>query len=154
MDSLEAAVRRSVRIPLTSQILIDGDRILSILEKLRTSLPEEIRQARYLTQENHRILREAHEKAESIIATANEQAQQKLQESAIVSAAKEVAEEIHARAKIAAKDTREGVESYARDVLTGLEAELERLAAIVKNGRIKLDKAGQSPNEIFAEIAS
>lgn len=150
---MESAIRRSPRIPLTSQIFIDADRLLSILEKLRASLPEELRQARYLTQENHRILREAHEKAESIVAEATLQAQQKVQESEIHRIAKEEAQEIHLRAKSAAREMREGVESYAKDVLTGLEVELERLANIIRNGKEKLEKSGQAPEELFKEIA-
>lgn len=164
LDQLESVIRKCARIPLTSQIFIDADRLLSILEKFRTSLPEELRQAHYLTQENHRILREAHEKGEAIVAEAAREAQAKVQESEITRMAQEHAEELIAHARVEAKEVRdnadayakemrEGLEAYARDVLGGLETELERLASIVHNNKGKLERTGQPPVALFKQIA-
>lgn len=175
LDQLESILRRSIRIPLTSFVTIDADRVLAILEKIRASFPEEIKQARYLTQENHRILKEAHVKAEALISDANQKAEAIIQEanfeaeailvraraeaeervstSEILRMANEQAEEITLRAEMSARETREGVDHYSRDVLSGLESELERLTSIVKNGKLKFEKpSAMEPDRFYTEI--
>lgn len=148
LDQVEVAIRNALHIPLTGLAVIDGDRVLSILEKVRNTLPEELKQARYLTQENQRIIREAQEKADAILAEAEEEAARRVAESEILKVAREQAEELTRRAKRTAKEMREEAEAYARDVLAGLESELDRLAAIVRNGKSKLER---TPEEAAAE---
>lgn len=145
LDQLEAILRRSLRIPLTGIILIDGERLLSILERVRISLPEELRQARYLTQENHRILREAQTKAEAIVATASEEAARRVEQSDIMKIAREQAEELNRRANQQAVEMREGVQAYARGILGALESELDRLTAVVRQSASKLEKTTSAP---------
>ena len=148
LDQVEVAIRNSLHIPLTGLAVIDGDRVLSILERVRNTLPEELKQARYLTQENQRIIREAQEKADAILAEAEEEAARRVAESEILKVAREQAEELTRRAKRTAREMREEAEAYARDVLAGLECELDRLASIVRNGKSKLER---TPEEAEAE---
>lgn len=87
------------------------------------------------------------------MAEAVREAQRKAEESEIVKIAREEALEMQAQAKLAAHEMREGVEGYAKDVLAGLEMELERLADIVRNGKEKLESTGQAPEELFRQLA-
>jgi cell division septum initiation protein DivIVA len=139
LDQIELALRNSFRIPFTGLALVDVERLLSTIEKLRHSFPEEVKQARYLTQENKRIIQEAQEKAEAILAEAEQTVEKKIAESEILRIARERADEMIKRAKQVALEIQDGASEYAKGVLSGLEAELERLTAVVRNAKQRLN---------------
>lgn len=80
LDQLEQIIRSNLHIPLTGLVFMDGEKVLAALEKVRASLPEELKHAQFLTQENQRILRESQEKAELLLKEAEEKAKKIAQE--------------------------------------------------------------------------
>ncbi|MER3406140.1 MAG: ATPase, partial [Chloroflexota bacterium] len=56
IDRLEALISSGARLPLTSRALVDEQEVLDILDQLRMAVPEEIRQAKRLSQERERLL--------------------------------------------------------------------------------------------------
>jgi vacuolar-type H+-ATPase subunit H len=140
LDRIESAVRNAFHIPFTGLAILDADRLLAIIERVRSMLPEELKQARYLTQENQRIIREAQEKAEAILEEAEQKAAQKVAENEITRRAEEQAKLLLEKARQKALEIRQSAEAYAHDILQGLQGELERLASIVGNGKVKLEK--------------
>ena len=143
IDRLEALISSGARLPLTSRALVDEQEVLDILDQLRMAVPEEIRQAKRLSQERERLLLQAQAEAEKIIAAAEERAKLILAENELVKAAQERAAAIIREAEERAEEIRRGAASYVLEVLTGLETELMRLLATVRKGKATVERAVQ-----------
>lgn len=143
LDKMETAVRKSPRIPLTNQIMIDSEKLLGILEKMRTSLPEEMKQARWVNKENQRILAEAQAKGENIINEAKAEAARLVATSEIVRQAKEQAARVTEEAKELAQAMKKQADDYAKGVLSGIESELSRITALVGKAKEQMQTSEQ-----------
>src|SRR2546423_6473657 len=84
IDRLEQLVSTGTRLPLSSRTMIDEQGFLDIIDQLRVSVPEELKQARRFTQERERVMQQAEAEAEKIISAAQERATLMLQESDLV----------------------------------------------------------------------
>ncbi|MDQ2690252.1 MAG: hypothetical protein M3Y29_08270 [Chloroflexota bacterium] len=103
-------------------------------------MPEEVRQARRITDEAGRVTERAREEADAIIARAQEQAAQMLDERELVRAAQQRAAEIIDRAKDEAREVRRGADEYAAGVLIRLEGECIKALTSIKRGIDMLDE--------------
>src|SRR2546421_428213 len=59
VDRLENLIASSRRMPVVNQVMIKEGDILNIVDQMRTSIPDEIKQARRIIQEKERILAQA-----------------------------------------------------------------------------------------------
>lgn len=143
LEELEAYLGKAPRIPFTGKALVAREVLLGYLDRLRLALPEEFRQAQWVLKERERVLAEARAKAEEMLAEGKKKAMEAAMESEVVKQAREKAEELVARAREAAREIRLGANSYAEGILGRLENQLERLLAMVKEGRREL----QQPRE-------
>ena len=70
VDRLENLITGSRRMPFVNQIMIREADILSIVDQMRTSIPDEIKQARRIIQEKERIIAQAQADASTLLARA------------------------------------------------------------------------------------
>jgi len=73
VDRLENLIANSKRMPLVNQIMIKEGDILNIVDQMRTSIPDEIKQARRIIQEKERILAQAQSDASTLLTRAREE---------------------------------------------------------------------------------
>src|SRR5437763_17209871 len=59
IDKLDDLVHQAKAVPLTDQVRIDREEIDDILDQMRASIPEEIKQARWIVKERQEMLSEA-----------------------------------------------------------------------------------------------
>lgn len=135
IDEIEEVVENGSRIPMTGKVLLDSDSLLDYLDRIRTILPEELRQAKWVSKEKDRMLKEAHEESEKMLEEARIQVKRAAQESEIVKQANAQADAIVGQAKQMSKEMRVGATQYADDILKQLEGNLEKAIAIIKKGR-------------------
>jgi len=140
IDRLEALVAAGRRVPLSAMVMIDEQAFLDIIDQLRVAVPEEVKQARRVTQERDRVISHAQAEADKIIKAAELQASRMLEESELLRAAQERAEAIVAEAEARANELRQGADNYVLDALTGLDDELSRLLAQIRRGRAMLER--------------
>lgn len=151
IDELESRLTEGLRIPFTSRVAVDEEACFDIINEMRSRIPEEVRQAQKITRERERILAQAHEEAERIIAIARDRSQEVLDEQEIVKAAGARAETIIERAQLEANRIKTEADDYVITVLSQLEAQLSSLLTTVRNG-IKLVQEGKiSPEDKKAE---
>jgi cell division septum initiation protein DivIVA len=81
-------------VPLTDQVRVDKEEIYDILDQMRATIPEEIKQARWIVKERQEMLAEAKREAERIIREAREEQIRLISEEEIVKQAERQAEEI------------------------------------------------------------
>src|SRR2546429_8616467 len=72
IDKLDDLVHNAKPVPLTDQVRVDKEEIYDILDQMRATIPEEIKQARRIVKERQEMLAEAKKEAERIIKDARE----------------------------------------------------------------------------------
>lgn len=138
IDELEEIVDGGSKIPMTGKVLLDSDTLLEYIDRIRTILPDELRQAKWVSKEKDRMLKEAQDEADRLLEEARIQVKRSASESEVVKQANAQAEGILNQAKSMAKEMKSGATSYADDILKQLEANLEKSLAITKKGRDEL----------------
>ncbi|HEX9610034.1 MAG TPA: hypothetical protein VGA26_04585 [Candidatus Limnocylindria bacterium] len=104
------------------------------------SVPDEVRQARRITEEASRISERAQEEADAIVARAQQQAAQMLEERELVRASQQRAAEIIEAAQNEMREIRRGADEYAAGVLIRLEGECIKALTSIKRGIDMLDE--------------
>ncbi len=138
LSELEELIEDSFKVPLSHKILIDEERILDFLDRIRAVMPEEIRQARWVLQERDTILAESKEEAQAIVEKSKIQISKQTEESEVVRQAQEMAEQIIRRSEALSREIKEGAHGYADDILANLEEKLSDIIEQIRQGRGEL----------------
>jgi hypothetical protein len=72
IDKLDDLVHNAKAVPLTDQVRIDREEIYDILDQMRATIPEEIKQARWIVKERQEMLAEAKRECDRLIGEARE----------------------------------------------------------------------------------
>jgi hypothetical protein len=146
LDKLEAYVHTGTVLPLKRRILSE-ERLYEFIEKIRSTLPEEMGRAKLIAKDKDRVMREAQERAQAIVTDASEAHAQLVDDHEIVRRARITAETVLREAEAKAARVREGADTYAAQVLTDLDARLSTALGSVKKGieTIQTARAAAAP---------
>jgi len=133
IDKLEAYVRDGTVLPLRRRILSE-ERLMEFIEKMRSTLPEEVGRAKLIARDKDRVLREAQERAEAIVSEASSAHASRIDEHELVVQARRTAEIVLREAEEKAQKIRSGADAYAASVLTDLDGRLAIAAGSVRKG--------------------
>jgi hypothetical protein len=134
VDRLEQVLNQGQRVPFTNKIMVDERECLDIVDQMRIVVPEEIKQARRVSQDRDRITGQAQEEAERIIARAHEQAERLMDEQGLLDRAREREREIVEEAEAQAQEIRGGADQYALQILEALNRQLGGILSEVQGG--------------------
>ena len=67
IDKLDDTIHNAKPVPLTDQVRVDKEEVYDILDQMRATIPEEIKQARWIVKERQEMLAEAKREAERIV---------------------------------------------------------------------------------------
>jgi len=137
---LEDLLSQGARVPFSNKIIVDEEPLLNIIDQMRVSIPEEIKQAKRIQQEREKEIARGREEAAQIIAQAREEAARILDEHEIRQAAEAQADRILERARLEAQDISKGAADYAAQVLRELAEHLSKLQIVVNNGLKSLER--------------
>ncbi|MBJ7459763.1 MAG: hypothetical protein JHD02_11280 [Thermoleophilaceae bacterium] len=138
IDKLDDLIHNAKQIPLTENVRVDREEIYDLLDQMRATIPEEIKQARWIVKERQEMLAEAKREAERIVKEANDEQIRLVSEQEVVKQAENHAEDIVEEARAREREIRLGAEDYADDILNTLEVNLEKFLAAVQRGRDRL----------------
>ncbi|MGQ9925916.1 MAG: hypothetical protein ACUVS4_03505 [Chloroflexaceae bacterium] len=133
IDELEDVLAEGRRVPFSGRLLVDEERILDIIDRMRVAIPEEHKRARRIVQEQERLIAEAQARV-----------QQVLEERGLLEAVEAERTRLLQQAEQEASMVRAGADEYARQVLEDLDARLAKLVASVRNGLHELGARGSS----------
>ena len=133
IDKLEATVKQGT-VLLFGYRVVSEEKILELIEKLRSSLPDEVGRARTIAKNGDQLVREAQQKAQAIVTEASSQQTQLIDEHEIVRRAQATAEIVLREAEEKAARVRNGADAYAAQVLTDLDVRLSSALGSVKKG--------------------
>src|SRR5436853_41155 len=135
IDKLDDLVHNAKPVQLTDQVRVDKEEIYDILDQMRATIPEEIKQARWIVKERQEMLAEAKREAERIVEEARERQDRMISQEEITRQAERAAEDIIEEARAREREIRLGAEDYADEILNTLEVNLSKFIAVVRGGR-------------------
>jgi vacuolar-type H+-ATPase subunit H len=148
IDKLDDLVHNARPVPLTDQVRVDREEIYDLLDQMRATIPEEIKQARWIVKERQEMLAEAKREAERIVREAREQQSRLIADEEITKQAERAADEIVEEARGREREIRLGAEDYADEILNTLEDNLQKFLAAVQRGRDRLAGRDEEPAEV------
>ena len=141
LDRLEVLLSDSRRIG--GKLIVDAQRSWDLIDQMRISIPEEVKQAQRVNQERDRIIAQAKEEASRIVELSRQEASKLTDEHATSQQAKELANTIEARARREAERIQREADAYVLEVLNQLDADLSRTLTVVRNGIEKVRQEQQ-----------
>ncbi|HZP91170.1 MAG TPA: ATPase [Actinomycetota bacterium] len=128
LQQLEDLVREAKSMPLSSSALLNRDEVLEILTEMKESLPEEIKQARWVVKDREELLAKARRDAERMVEEARAEQLRLASHEEVVKRAQAESERILAEAGEEARRVRLEAEDYIDAKLAQLEAALQRIS--------------------------
>jgi hypothetical protein len=157
VDRLENLIASSRRMPLFNQIMIKEVDILNVVDQMRTSIPDEIKQARRIIQEKERILAQAQADASTLLAKAREETERAMNREGLLRAAETRSQELVRQAEEQSRTVIEKAEEHSeqlkvdadnyvaetlrnlKDHLAGIEMDISRTILSIEKGLESLD---------------
>ena len=127
LSELEEMVRDAKSMPLSSSALLNRDEVLNLIEDLKTSLPDEIKQARWVVKDREELLAKARRDAEAMVEQARAEQLRLASHEAVMQRAKDEAERIVQEAEEDSRRLRLEAEDYVDAKLAQLEGTLQKI---------------------------
>jgi len=140
---LENLITHSRRVPLVNQIMVKEADILNIIDQMRTSIPDELNQARAIIHDKERILAQAQAEANKLVARAQEKAEEAVHREGLLRLADEKAEQIKVEADAYVAETLRAL----RDHLTSIEMDIDRSILSIEKGLASLELPDEEGEE-------
>jgi len=141
VDELERLVDSAMRMPVGGKLLIDESAIRRLADQLRSALPNQQRDSQRLASERERILTEARMQARRIVEDAHGEAGVRLDDQAVVVAARQRARDITSEAEKTASQLRADADQYIMNQFNMMEARLIRVLREIQAGQRALSRA-------------
>lgn len=162
LENLKQTAYKPRRVPILGITFgYDPDAMSMAIDKIRATLPKEMKDAAGIAREGERIIETARDEAAALVDSARAQADRLLAESKaeaerileqariqserlvadseVLKIAKAQADEIRSYAERESLQLRRGADRYAHDALTKLEATVARILSEVERGKSTLD---------------
>lgn len=145
LDELELIIKDGKKIPFSNgKTLIESNRFLDRLDRIRAILPEELENARLVIHQKERIVNDACAEAEKYVEQSRDRVARMLDDNEITKNAMNVAEEIVSKAEQVAQEIRRDANEYADGVLTHMEIVLRKGLDAVSQGKDEIQRSMQS----------
>jgi vacuolar-type H+-ATPase subunit H len=138
LDEITALVESAKSMPLSASVLVNKTEMLALLDELRATLPDELREAQWVIKDREEVIDTGRKEADRIIADAKTEAQRLVSRTEVMQSATKEAERVLAEAKENARTMRLEVEDYVDAKLANFEVVLHKTLGAVERGRDKL----------------
>ncbi len=174
IERIEDFILSGIGIPLTPWTLVNGEKLVPLLDRVRENLPDEIRQSQMIMNRRDDIIVESQRKGTQILEDAKAQAEAMLSESKLMEAVQQEAERIRqqvmteldmhrkkafeesesmkAAAYEEARMTREGADRYAEAILNTLGKNLHEFQTVVHNGQQHLSRTRAEASRMVSPL--
>jgi hypothetical protein len=150
LDELELALAEARPMPLSASVLVSRETLTQLVAEIRELLPTELRQARWVLREREKVLNEAEQTAQRLIADAEQECLRLTGETEVVRAAEREAKRVSREAQDQSRTMRLEAEDYIDAQLARFELVLQKTLKTVEAGRDRLrsdiDAAEQNTN--------
>ncbi|MDQ6827113.1 MAG: hypothetical protein M3Z14_07950 [Candidatus Eremiobacteraeota bacterium] len=143
LDKLETYVHEGTWLPAGYRVLSE-ERLVEYIEKIRSTLPEEVGRAKIIAKDKERVIRAAQEQAQLIVNQAGSTHDELIDQSEVLKRARTTAEALLREAEEKAQKIHEGADRYAAQLLGELENKLSGALGSVRKGREALSGVRQN----------
>ncbi len=148
VDDLIVHLHEAKSVPLSGNAMVDREKFLGQLERVRADLPDELRAARWMVREREAFIARTNEKAREIIDRARKEADELVSDSNIVAEAVEEANILVRRAEGEARRLRLETEDEIEKKLQRVEVLLNETMVQVQSARDELHQARPKPPDV------
>lgn len=149
LDQLTEYIDNSSRVPITGKVMVDGNYILEVVDKIKAKLPEEMRQARQVLDQSDKILESINAQGQSMLESARAEAERIVQETEIVKMAQQEAEKIMQEATEYGENLVKNYTDQANQIMNDAEVYVDGLLSHLENNLDKVTAAVKSTRENF-----
>ena len=116
VDRLENLIASSRRMPLVNQIILKEGDILNIVDQMRTTIPDEVKQARRIIQEKERILAQAQADASALLTRAREETERAMNREGLLRTAEARSQELVQQAESQSQSLVQQAEEHSMQI--------------------------------------
>jgi vacuolar-type H+-ATPase subunit H len=127
LQQLEELVRDAKSMPLSTSALVNREEVLGLIAEMKESMPEEIRQARWVVKDREELLAKARRDADAMVEQGRDEQLRLASREAVVERSKEEAHRIVQEATDEARGLKLEAEDYIDAKLAQFEATLQRI---------------------------
>lgn len=125
-------------LPLSASSTINKEDVLALIDEIQSTMPDEIRSARWLLKEREEFRAKMRREGDEIVALARNRAEQMVQRTQVVKAAEARARKVIETAEAESRQLRLEAEDYCDQKLGSFENVLQKTLQQVGAGRAKL----------------
>jgi hypothetical protein len=148
VDDLIVHLHEAKSVPLSNNVMVDREFFLSMLERIRQDLPDDLRAARWMVREREAFISRTNEKAREIIDRSRKETDEMVADSNIVAEAVEEANVLIRRAEGESRRLRLETEDDLDRHLQELEGVLGEVMMRVQSSRGVFHQARPAPPEV------
>ena len=140
-------VDKAWNLPLSGgRAVLDGEEVKQILDEIRDSLPQELRQAKAIVADRSQIVSDAKREAETIIRVAEERAKTMVNQDEIVKQAQAKANDLISQAQTKFREMRRASNDYIDDLMKRTDDALAESLAELRKTRQNIKASQRSGN--------
>ncbi len=125
VDRLEELVGVGKRVPFSNRVMVEEEEFLAIVDQLRVTVPNEIRQAQRVIREREAIVLQAQDEAAKILDVARQQAEYIVSQHGVLNEARQRGEELLQQVEIAHRRSIKDIDQYALEQFTRMEEAMQ-----------------------------
>ncbi|MHB1484647.1 MAG: ATPase [Saccharofermentanales bacterium] len=138
IDRLEISVDQARAFLFTANCIVDREELMILISMIRENLPNEIKQAKWLLDQNRQLIAEARKEAENIMKEAETRMTIMIDEHEITRKAKLQACQTVDNANVSAAQIRKKSMEYAKTKLNDLEEQLTEMLVTIQKHKKEL----------------
>ena len=139
LDELDEMIDSAWNMPLSGgKALVDAERVREIVDKIRSSLPQEIRQAKAIVSDRSQIIADAKREAETVVRVAEDE---------IVRQAQARGSELLSQSQTKAREIRRAANEYVDDLMKRTDEQMTANLAELRKTRQNLKASQRSGNQ-------
>lgn len=138
LAQLEELLAEAKPVPLSTSIMLNRAEVDGLVGEIRDAVPEEVKQARWVTKERADVLATARAEADAILEQARLERQELVASTEVAAAARDEADRIRSQAQEDARRLRLEADDYVDAQLAKFEILLQKTLATVERGRENL----------------
>ena len=147
LDELYDMVDKAWNLPLSGgRAVLDGEEVKQILDEIRDSLPQELRQAKAIVADRSQIVSDAKREADTIIRVAEERAKTMVNQDEIVKQAQAKANDLISQAQTKFREMRRASNDYIDDLMKRTDDALAESLAELRKTRQNIKASQRSGN--------
>ena len=147
LDELDDILSKATSVPLMGKRLVDADHCLDIIAELRANLPDDLKEAEMILNEQDQILHQAEVEAEDIVKEAQRRFEVLVSESSVLQEAKNRGAAIVNDAQKQANEIADSEYEYADNLLADVEKQMSAAVNQVRKSRAGLNGDPENNNQ-------